>query len=122
MADAAAQLGGLQGENGGDACRQNDGEGGTFCPGGAKAEDQKSSDAGKTDEVKNGGGLFGHIFVHFGGNVPVFVQRGLDLTHLKPSVSGVSRLHDHGGSESAQESKGEADGEDRLLLKEQPGQ
>ena len=122
MPNASAQLGGLQSENGGHACRHDDGEGGTFCPGGSKTKYQESSDAGKTDEVKNGGGLFGHIFVHFRSNVAVFVQRGLDLTHLKPSVSGVSGLHDHGGRESAQKSQGEADGKDRLLLKEQPGQ
>ncbi len=122
MADAAAQLGGLQGENGGDACRQNDGEGGTFCPGGAKAEDQKSSDASKTNEVENGGGLFGHILMHFSRYVALFVQRGFDLAHFKAGMSRFSSLHDHGGSESAQQSKREADGEDRLLLKEQPGQ
>ena len=122
MPNASAQLGGLQSENGGHACRHDDGEGGTFCPGGTKAEDQKSSDASKADEVKNGGGFFGHILMHFGRDVPFFVQGGLDLTHFETSVSGVSGLHDHGGSESAQKSQGEANGKDRLLLKEQPGQ
>ena len=122
MPNASAQLGGLQSENGGHACRHDDGEGGTFCPGGSKTENQESSDASKTDEVEKRGSFLRHIFMHFSRYVPLFVQRGLNLTHFEPSVSGVSGLHDHGSDESAQESKREADGKDRLLPKEQPGQ
>jgi len=121
MSNPTSQKGGLQGENGGHACRQNDGKGGTFCPGGSKTKYQEPSDASKTDEVEKRGSFLRHILMHFSRNVPLFVERRFDLAHFKTGMSGVTGLHDHGGNQARQNAEGEADGENRFFPKEEPG-
>jgi len=90
-------------------------------PYGAKTEDQESSDASKTDEVKKRGGFLRHVLVHFGRNITFFVQRGFDLAHFKAGVSRLSSLHDHWGNQVRQNAKREADSENGFFPKKEPG-
>lgn len=90
-------------------------------PGGAKTENQESSYTSKTDEVEKRGGFFRHILMHFGRDVPFFVQRGFDLAHFKAGVSRLSSLHYHWGNQVCQNAKGEADGENGFFPEEEPG-
>ena len=120
MANSTSQEGGLQGEKSGPQGGQNHDNRNMIFPGGAKAKYQEPSDASKTDEVEKRGGFFCHILMHFSRNVPLFVQRGLNLTHFEPSVSGVTGLHDHGGNQARQNAEGEADGENGSFPEEEP--
>ena len=111
MADATTQLGRLESEDTGDDRGSDYGEGCGFSPVGAKAEDQQSCDAAKTNEVEKRGSFFRHILMHFGRDVPFFVQRGFDLAHFKAGMSQFSSLHHHRGNQVGQNAKGETDGE-----------
>ncbi len=89
-------------------------------PGGAKTKNQEPSDASKTDEVEKGGGFFRHILMHFGRDVPLFVERRFDLAHFKAGMSRFSSLHYHRGNQVRQNAKGEANGEYGSFSKEEP--
>lgn len=117
MADATPQLGGLEGENGGHTCREDEEGGGGFAPGGAKTESKQTGQTNRTDEVKKRGGLFGHIQMHFGGDVSFLVERGLDLTHFEPGVSGVTGLSHDGSKKGDKEGEGKTHGKDGGLRK-----
>jgi len=121
MANPTPQEGGLQGEKSGPKSGENYDDRDVIFPGGAKTEDQESSDASKTNEVEKRGSFFCHILMHFGRNVPFFVEWGFDLAHFKAGVSRLSSLHDHWGNQVCQNAKGEADGENGFFPKEEPG-
>ena len=87
MANPASQEGGLQGEKSGPQGCENHDDRDVIFPGGAKTEDQESSDASKTNEVEKRGSFFRHILMHFGRYVPFFVERGFNLAHFKAGMS-----------------------------------
>jgi len=118
MANPTPQEGGLQGEKSGPQGCENHDDRDVIFPGGAKTEDQEPSDASETDEVEERGGFFRHILMHFGRDVPFFVQRGFDLAHFKAGMSQLSSLHDHWGNQVRQNAKGEANGENGFFSKE----
>ena len=122
MADPAPQKGGLQGEKGGPEGQEDDDPRDVIFPGGTKTEDQEAGDASEADEVEKRGGFFRHILVHFGGDVPLLVQRGLDLAHFKAGMGRFPGLHDDGGAEVGQNAEAESDGQDRFFPEEETGQ
>lgn len=109
---------GLEGEDGGNTGGEDYGHGSLFCPCGTKAKDEKACDGTEANEIKEGSGFFGHILVHFCGDIAALVEGGLDLAHFKTSVGGVSCLHDDRSHEVSQESQGEADRENGFLIQE----
>jgi len=118
MTNSTPQKGRLQGEKSGPQGGENHDDRNMIFPCGAKTEDQESGDASKTDEVEKRGGFFRHILVHFGRNIPFFVQRGFDLAHFKAGMSRFSSLHHHRGNQVGQNAKGEADGENGFFSEE----
>ena len=73
MADASAELCGLEGEDGRNTGAEDYGHGSLFCPCGTKAKNEKTGDGAEANEIKEGSGFFGHILVHFCGDVALLV-------------------------------------------------
>jgi len=121
MADSPPQKSALEGKEGGGKSGENHDDRNVIFPCGAKTKDQESSNASKTDEVEKRGGFFCHILVHFGRNVPLFIQRGFDLAHFKPGMSRLPRLHDHRGNEVGQDAEGKAEDQNGVFTKKETG-
>ena len=121
VTDLAAEDGGAEGEAGGRQGDQNDNPGATADPGGAEAEEEKPSDAGKAVDIEEGGGFFGGLFMQFHGDVALVVEGGLDVAGVEAVVGALPGLHDKRGGDICKDAQGEGDREDGVAAGNETG-